>query len=381
MIHDFKQFVKINEGYIGASGAFLYKLKKVYKQEKGSRVAEFARNIYDLINDRDYIDDEDIKQNFFHVTDKIDTLSFVQHSKLPDDWDDDDDEVEAVPYEMKRNEMKIGRILKYLCDFTNIRPKITDKELEAFVNAYKSTADSKLEFKLVKGSDITFYYDENKYFNQHGSLGGSCMGDASKKMLKIYSKNENKVQLLIYVDENDKIHGRALLWKLSTSPCDAKYFMDRVYTNSAVDEIRFKNFADKNGFLYKKHMNSHVDTNVNFMYKGNPVDGIITVKLDGSCKEYPFLDTLAFLNEEKTMLSNVAEVNSYKLHDIEGDCSKCYGCRGTLVTQRGWMIKQDLLCTDCGSGHATLKKLGISTPINLRLKEDSTGFYFIWQKK
>lgn len=379
MINNFREFVQLNEGYIGSSGAFLYKLKKVYKQEKSNRIGQFAKHIYDLIKDRDYIDDEDIKQNFFDVTDKNDTLTFIQHSKLPEQWDDDDDEVEAVPYEMKRNEMKIGRILKYLSDFVSISPKITDKELEAFVNAYKSTADSKLEFKLVKGDDITYYYNEDKYFNQHGTLGGSCMSDASKKILKLYSKNDNRVQLLIYVDEYDRIHGRALLWKLSSSPCDAKYFMDRTYTNSAVDEIRFKNFAEKNGFLYKKHMNSHVEANVNFMYKGKPVDGVITVKLDASCKKYPFLDTLAFLSSDKTMLSNVSSENCYKLHDTDGDCETCYGCRGSLIIERGWILKSNVLCTDCSSGHGTLKKLGIPTAINAKVKEDSTG-YFIWQK-
>lgn len=372
MINNFKQFVKLNEGYIGSSGSFIYKLKQVYKQEGDSRVGQFARHIYNLIKDRDYIDDDDIKQNFFNITDKPDMLSFIQHSKLPETWDEDDTDEELVPYELKRNEMKIGRILKYLCDFIHI-PRITDKELEYFVNAYKSTTENKIEFKLVKGDDIALYYDEDKYFNGHGSLGGSCMGDASKKMLKIYSKNSNKVQLLIYVDENDKVHGRALLWKLNTSPCAAKYFMDRAYTNSAVDEIRFKQYAEKNGFLYKKYMNSHVNTNVNFIYKGKEVNGVINVKLDGDCKKYPFLDTMPFLNTEKTELSNISDINSYILHDTDGRCKVCYGCDGSLITKRNWIIKDNLLCRECSSSHITLKDCGIETSINTNIKADSSG--------
>ena len=94
------------------------------------------------------------------------------------------------------------------------------------------------------------------YYSSHGALGGSCMADEEKDTFKIYYKNDKKVQLLIYVDNNDKIHGRALLWKLNTSPCDAKYFMDRVYTNADSDVIKFKNFAEEKGFLYKQKNNS-----------------------------------------------------------------------------------------------------------------------------
>lgn len=373
MINNFTQFLNsINEGYIGSSGAFLYKLKKVYKQDKG-RIGRFARAIYEIIKDREYINDNEIKQNFFHITDKPDMLTFIQHNKLPETWDEDNDYEDYLPYSLNRNEMKVGRIIKYLCGFTGITPKITDKELEEFVNIYKATNDTKLEFKLVKGDDIAKYYDEDKYFNGQGSLGNSCMGDASKKMLKIYSKNENKVQLLIYVDDADKVHGRALLWKLSTSPCDAKYFMDRVYTNSAVDEIRFRQFADEKGFLYKKYMNSYIEKNVNFVYKGKDVNGIITVKLDGNCKKYPFLDTLTFLNSDKDMLCNIANIDNYKLHDTIGGCNKCLECYGKMIINKGFLRNRQILCLYCGSGHITLKECGIKTDINSRVTENASG--------
>ena len=104
------------------------------------------------------------------------------------------------------------------------------------------------------------------YFSSHGALGGSCMADEGKSTFRVYTENQKKVQLLILIDGDGKIHGRALVWKLKESPCEAKYFMDRVYTNRDSDVNRFKDFANNEGWFYKKKMNSHVDDNVLFVY-------------------------------------------------------------------------------------------------------------------
>ncbi|MFM7986456.1 MAG: hypothetical protein ACKPKO_44805, partial [Candidatus Fonsibacter sp.] len=109
------------------------------------------------------------------------------------------------------------KIVNYLCQLRGI--SVTDSDREAFVNAWKaSTEVSTIQFKLVSGEDIAKYYDENKYYNRKGTLGSSCMRDESKRTFKIYTENPDKVKLLIYVDSDDKIHGRALVWKVKKSP-------------------------------------------------------------------------------------------------------------------------------------------------------------------
>jgi len=351
------------EAEIYGSSDFMFKLQNLSK-EKG-KVGEIAQAIIDIIDNQNYFDDSDVKQNYFDLTDANDKLSFIMNTKVPEDWDPDDDA--SLPYTMKgRNEVKIGKIIKYLVDLINDDSgdlgDVKDKDIESFVNAFKaSKVDTSMEFKLVKGSDIAKYYNEKKYFSRSGSLGGSCMADEKKKIFDIYTENESKVQLLIYVDKDDRIHGRAIVWKLKSSPCEAKYFMDRVYVNRDSDELRFKKFAEDNGFLYKKKMNSYIENNVLFVYKGKDVFGEVTVKLDGDFGHYPFIDTMCFLDEKKKLLSNLPSEGDYMLHSVTGECEHCDRCNGKLYMNLVYpgSYGKDELCDDCCQGHEELKKLGI----------------------
>jgi hypothetical protein len=354
------------EAEVYGSSDFIFKLQSLSK-EKG-KTGEIAQSINDIIDDKSYFSDSDVKQNFFDTTDKDDKLSFIMNSKVPEDWDPEENA--SLPYTMKgRGDVKIGKIIRYLVDLINSDSgdlgEVKDKDIENFVNAFKaSKVDTSMSFKLVKGSDIAKYYNEKKYFSRTGSLGGSCMSDESKKTFEIYTENESKVQLLIYVDKDDMIHGRAIVWKLKDSPCGAKYFMDRVYINRDSDELRFKKFAEENEFLYKKKMNSYLSDNIEFVYKGKDVFGEVTVKLDGDFKYYPFVDTLCFLDEKKKQISNLPSEGNYILHSVSGDCDPCGECDGDIYTND----ENDILCSECGAGHEKLKELGIETKINKNIK-------------
>jgi hypothetical protein len=354
------------EAEVYGSSDFIFKLQSLSK-EKG-KTGEIAQSINDIIDDKSYFSDSDVKQNFFDTTDKDDKLSFIMNSKVPEDWDPEENA--SLPYTMKgRGDVKIGKIIRYLVDLINSDSgdlgEVKDKDIENFVNAFKaSKVDTSMSFKLVKGSDIAKYYNEKKYFSRTGSLGGSCMSDESKKTFEIYTENESKVQLLIYVDKDDMIHGRAIVWKLKDSPCGAKYFMDRVYINRDSDELRFKKFAEENEFLYKKKMNSYLSDNIEFVYKGKDVFGEVTVKLDGDFRYYPFVDTLCFLDEKKKQISNLPSEGNYILHSVSGDCDPCGECDGDIYTND----ENDILCSECGAGHEKLKELGIETKINKNIK-------------
>jgi hypothetical protein len=331
-------------------------------KEKG-KVGEIAQTINDVISNGDWFDG--VKQNYFDLTDANDKLSFIMDDKVPQDWDSEEDA--TLPYTMKgRGDVKIGKIIKYLVDLIKDESgdldDVKDKDIESFVNAFKaSKVDTSMEFKLVKGSDIAKYYNAKKYFSESGSLGGSCMADEKKKIFDIYTENESKVQLLIYVDKDDRIHGRAIVWKLKDSPCEAKYFMDRVYVNRDFDELKFKKFAEEKGFLYKKKMNSYIESNVRFVYKGKDVFGEVTVKLDGDFGHYPFVDTMCFLDDKKKQLSNLPSEGDYMLHSVSGECEPCSTCKGKiymhLVYPNGY--DEDETCHECCEGHEELKKIGI----------------------
>lgn len=362
------ELFSLNEDNLYASSELMLKLKNISKMS--GRVGEIATAIVDTIEEEDWLEDDDTKQNFFDVTDKEDTVSFLPHNRVPKDWDQDEDP--SLPYNTKgRNEIKIGRIIRNLLKIAEISDKIdfdiVEKDYEDFVNVFKSLkVDTSREFKLVNGEDIHKYYQMKNYYSSHGALGGSCMADEGKSTFKVYTENPRKVQLLVLIDNNGKVHGRALVWKLKESPCEAKYFMDRVYTNADSDVIKFKQFAEEKGFLYKQKNNSYIEDNVKFMYKGKPLMGEIKVKLDGDFSNYPFIDTLCFLSKKMGDLSNIPSKDCYFLHSVSGDCDPCSGCDGEILN-----YDSTEFCSDCGLGIEELEKAGIKTKIGKKLKEES----------
>lgn len=350
------------EGHIYATTEFLMKLKSLTQQS--GKVGDIATQILDVIESAQWFSDSKIKQNYFDLVDSEDMVGFINQSKVKDKMDDVYDNPE-LPFTMPgRGEVKIGKIINYICSLRNI--SVTDSDRENFVNAWKaSTEVSTIQFRLVSGDDIAKYYNEEKYYTKQGTLGSSCMSDESSRIFKIYTENPSKVKLLIYVDADDKIHGRALVWKVKKSPCESKYFMDRVYTNRDSDVNRFKDFANNEGWFYKKKMNSHVDDNVLFVYKGEDVAGEVKLKLEGNFRSYPFIDTMCFLSKDKTSLSNLSDKNCYHLHDVCGNRERCEDCEGDVIVVNYKGDKE--LCSSCSAGHEELKGLNIETKWNKKV--------------
>jgi hypothetical protein len=355
----FFKLLSVSEDYIECASDLIFKLRSIKRE--GGKSGEIAEILLSAIGKTDV---GKVTQNYFDVGDSDDKVTFINTNRIPwDDWDED--ESPSLPYEMSgRSELKVGRAIRYM--LTLLGKSVTDKDLEDFVNMFKASTNSGLEFKLVKGDDIAKYYKEENYFSRHhGTLGNSCMKEEGKKTFKIYTENEKKVKLLILIDGGGKIHGRAIVWKLKQSPCESKFMMDRVYTNKDSDVIKFKKFADENDWMYKKFNTSYTNQGVQFVYKGSDVNGVLTVKLDGDFSTYPYIDTMAFLSKEKDELSNVSSKNCYELKSVYGDRETCEDCDGNIIIKdyRG----KDVLCSDCSTGHQKLKELGIETKWNKKV--------------
>ena len=355
------EIFSILEGHVYATTDFIMKLKSLIKQS--GKVGEIAEQILDVIENQQWFSDSKIKQNYFDLVDKEDMVGFVNQSKVKTIIDDVYDNPE-LPFTMPgRAEVKIGKIVNYICSLRGI--SVTDSDRESFVNAWKaSTEVSTIQFKLVSGDDIAKYYNENNYYSSQGTLGSSCMKEESSKTFNIYTQNPNKVKLLIYVDADDKIHGRALVWKVKKSPCESKYLMDRIYTNRDSDANRFRQFADNEGWFYKKNSTSHDNVGVVFIYKGQEIAGEVKVKLDGDCRNYPYVDTMCYLSKDKDSLSNLSDKSCYILHDIYGERERCEDCDGDVIVS-GWSNKE--LCSNCSLGHQTLKEMEIETKWNKKV--------------
>lgn len=347
----------INEGAVKASGNFLDKLKSMSKKNT------IAKLLFDIFEDEIYISNN-LPQNWID-TDAEDTVSFLSDIKADKIIDDND---ESLYFTTKgRSSIKVGRFVKAFLSNADIKSeldryvksefKLTDKAIEEFVNLYKSTSvDNSNQCKLVKGEDIPKWYAEDKYDSDRGTLGGSCMRDVESDYFDIYSENSKVCNLLIYFNENKKLLGRALIWKLKKSPCDAKYFMDRIYTSSDSDVLKFKQYADEQGWMYKYKQNSGFQEGLLFTYKGSPVFGKIVVELDDSdFSNYPYLDTLTFFDEDEGLLSNVGFRDGKMLDDTDGSSDECDSCRGKGIDSCYTCDDEGTVdCEEC-DGNGTVK--------------------------
>lgn len=149
---------------------------------------------------------------------------------------------------------KVGRVVRNILN--DVKSTATDYDVEKFVNVYKSASEMVKNrfknFRIVNGDDIHKFYRYETYASRNGSLGKSCMREASPERTSLYTTNPDKCSLVILVDkfENGKpttIKGRALLWNGD----DGEKLMDRIYTNKDSDVLFFKQFAQENGFWSK----------------------------------------------------------------------------------------------------------------------------------
>jgi len=216
-------------------------------------------------------------------------------------------------WKSNRNPIKIGRLARAILKKAKIA--FTDKEVEEFVNKYKSyievTNNAFARFDIVKGDIIAHWYNANNYESDKGTLGKSCMSKSPESFFEIYITTEACSMLILYTKngtidngkfKSDKISGRALVWNTN----QGVIFLDRIYTCNDSDVSLFKEYAASKGWFYKDNQNS----SKTFMVT-NGTDrrsGRYTVTVSkGSYENYPYLDTLTFFNQATKMISNDAE--------------------------------------------------------------------------
>lgn len=229
-----------------------------------------------------------------------------------------------------RQDLKIGKAIRALLKVAKF--EFNDRDLEIFVNSIKAEIDRLNDrfssFDVVSGNDITYWYSYKRYKEQNkGTLGSSCMkGD---EYFDIYENNPEVCKLVIFksVDDDTKITGRALLWKL----IDGEQFMDRIYTNDDSDVNLFKEYARENGWFSKFNNNS-----MNSVKADSPDGG--TKELNGRIKirtgyynTYPYMDTFKYFTP------STGSLNAYS-----GDYN--------LETTNGQLDNSDDYCDTCGGG-------------------------------
>lgn len=183
---------------------------------------------------------------------------------------------------------------------------IPAREVEKFASLFRSQSMKIVfTFKVVEQDDIKKYYHHENYVIDSdgytkGSLGSSCMKHQHcQKLFKLYTKNTNQVKMLVMLDQNEKLIGRALLWDLESNK-----IMDRIYTIFDEDyAFHFKKWATKNGYLYKSEQN-WFNTLFFENLKVKKKELYLEFNVGKNPKKYPYMDTFKFVNLESGRLYN-----------------------------------------------------------------------------
>lgn len=205
--------------------------------------------------------------------------------------------------------IKFGRfvlkILKIVWENVDFKFRV-NPYIESYVDDYKSwyKINSNLEFKYLKGEDILEAYSTRNYKNVHfdNMLSASCMNNHFSS-LDLYVKNPDKINLLVLVDDKNKIYGRALVWKLDNKPY---LFMDRIYSIDNYINNIFIDYAKKNKIAYRSNkfatkFKIYLPNGKTFYNKK------IKFKVKLNTKEiykYPYIDTMFNWNKLTNKFTN-----------------------------------------------------------------------------
>jgi len=335
MVNNFDDFILekqvislILENDLNASFNFLKRLSKIKDKSKVANI------LYQLFSDETYIV-KDLSQNWIDVTSEPEMVSFLSDQRAkrtPMQWEEDESKLYEAP---GRGTIRIGRFAQSLLsdndvieDLENMNlglEDLTPKDYEEFVNLYKSEfVVVSNKFELISGDRISYYYDLYNYAQgDKGQLGSSCMKYTScQKYFGIYQKNPEVCQLLAYVDQDNKVLGRALVWKLDkkVDGCPAEYFMDRIYCANDSDIIKFRNYAKEQGWVMKNKNTSDSWESLFFNYNDQVYLSHINVQLGKwRFSNFPFVDTLSLLNFANGKLHNIPGKNCIELTSTSGD--------------------------------------------------------------
>jgi hypothetical protein len=215
-------------------------------------------------------------------------------------------------FKKSRNPIRIGKFVNRV-----LNNKYNPKEIEEFVNKLKSKRENSAEiFLMVEGDDIAFWYKTENYAEIKGNLGNSCMREKPSSFFEIYTKNPQVCRMLVLL-EDDKLIGRALIWKLSYISKEIKeelYFMDRQYTIKESDVDKFRSYADENEWAYKTNNNHYSLESITYKDEIFDVNMRVDLKNIGYDK-FPYMDTFRRYNPSDYSLFNDEKSSS----DYEGD--------------------------------------------------------------
>lgn len=215
--------------------------------------------------------------------------------------------------------MKLGKYLRLAY------PKLTPANITHICEKIKSILNDSDVFKIVEGDEIKRLYFRTNYVPNHCTLSNSCMRYLKCQRddyFKIYG--DNAKMLVMTPKRGKRILGRAILWEYNGT-----YLMDRVYYAEPYIEYKFYDYAKKMGYgvLHKNCWVPWGDTQEWLLPSDNykdPVKLRFQIKLKEPCINYPYMDSLCYLDKDKTILSTYPINGGYVLHSTDGNTQIYY---------------------------------------------------------
>jgi len=266
-----------------------------------------------------------------YLRDKYDTsidFDTSKYLKRVVEWDPSDG-----IWNENRTEIRIGRFIKRF-----FGTEYTDAEIEKFVNQWKSLEENST-FESWEGWKIKDGYRSNKYFfaeNSSNPLINSCMNDQIH-LVEFYQYCSS-AKLLVLLDEDGLILGRALVWTDYMN----RVIMDRVYYALDKDYHKFVDYAKKNGWFYKKR---NISGGSPFIKDGKEVSLKTKVSVTNvfnyqdECEDsFPYMDTFYYAQGEWCMNYEPSNGEYYKLNDTDG----AFEHHNNLYDVHGQSISHDI---------------------------------------
>lgn len=353
MLQNYKQFKEdfllesVNESIIYYSPKFRKLLSKIEDNEIAKKLLDIE--VTDVKPDVTFIDLDPEKDDYLSFTTMRNAIKVIdplksKHSNLKEienepnntgTYNDKESRISLINqmydheklsdiFKKSRNPVRIGKFVNKV-----IPNKYDSTKVEEFVNRLKSSKEQSGErFLMVEGEDIGFWYKSENYLEIKGQLGNSCMKEKPSSYFEIYIKNPEVCKMLVLL-EDDKLIGRALIWKLSGGNSynlkieSGTYFMDRQYTIKESDVDKFRAYAVENNMAYKSNNNHHSLESI--IYNGNNYNANIRVDIkDLSYGRFPYMDTFRRYDLDNNSLFNDEEKEDNQGQYILADTGGSY---------------------------------------------------------
>lgn len=166
---------------------------------------------------------------------------------------------------------------------------IHGKEFEAFSNGYKAASNiGDYTFHLRDNTSIPDVYRMSRAPGG-GSLENSCMNNESTGYYDIY-KYCGKVKILILVNKDDRLCGRALVWQVS----DTLTIMDRIYVAHDFMYELFLTHAKEKLWYHKRDYKTY-DNKTEFVSPEGDYENMdLTIRTGTDHEQYPYIDTFSY---------------------------------------------------------------------------------------